>query len=124
MALPHQFSARAASTSVRATRGFEPSLLLRSENIPCVPEAKWVVWPLHSDHSSDVAHAEVSRTMPPRTVANDSHARMGTCLLEGTPVLRLHRTTSNDTEGVGRGQLSFASAGALRHAPTRRQRHR
>src|SRR6266404_1154651 len=124
MALPHQLSERAASTSVRATRGFEPSLFSRSEKAPCVRESNWVVWPRHSDHSSDVAHSEVSSTMPPRNEANDSHARMGICLLEGTPVLRFRCPNRNDTEGFGGGQLPFAWTGALRHAPSRRQRHR
>src|SRR5690242_20804308 len=81
MALPHQFSWRAASMSERATRGFDPSLLLRIENMPCVPEAKWVVWLRHSDHCSDVAHAAVSIMTPPKNEASVSHARMGPCLL-------------------------------------------
>jgi hypothetical protein len=57
--------------------------LFRIENIPCVPEAKWVVWPLHSDHSSEVAHAAVNINTPPMNDASESHARMGNCLLEG-----------------------------------------
>src|SRR5262249_20414299 len=104
MALPHQFSWRAASTSVRVTRGLEPSLLLRIENMPCVPEAKWVVWLRHSAHCSDVAHAAVSIMTPPKNEASVSHARMGTCLLEG-PSSSVDRTTRYDTEGLRGRQL-------------------
>src|SRR5258705_5817213 len=107
MALPHQFSCRAASTSVRLTRGFVPSRLLRSEKIPCVPEAKWVLWPPQSDPSSDVAHAEVRITTPPKNNASESHARMVTCLLEGASI-RLSRTSRNDTEGLT-GPSTFIS---------------
>jgi hypothetical protein len=53
------------------------------ENMPWVPEAKWVVWLLHSPHSSEVAHAAVSINTPPMNDASESHARMGNCLLEG-----------------------------------------
>src|SRR5262245_3870799 len=106
MALPHQFSWRAASTSVRVTRGFEPSLLLRRENMPCVPEAKWVLWLRHSPHCSDVAHAAVSIMTPPKNEASVSHARMGLSLLEGAST-SLDRTSRNDTEGLRGRQLHF-----------------
>src|SRR5882724_12732129 len=101
MALPHQFSCRAASTSVRLTRGFVPSRLFRSEKTPCVPEAKWVLWPLQSDHSSDVAHAVVSITTPPTNNPSESHARMVTCLLEGASI-SVSCPSRNDTEGLSR----------------------
>src|SRR6266567_3221962 len=55
MVLPHQFSAREASTSRRVTLGRLPSLSLRNEKRPCSPEAKCVVWPFQSAHWSEVA---------------------------------------------------------------------
>src|SRR5262249_21535132 len=104
MALPHQFSWRAASPSVRVTRGFEPSLLLRIENMPCVPEGRGGVGPRPAAHCPDVAHAAVSIMTPPKNEASVSHARMGTCLLEG-PSSSLDRTTRNHTEGLRGRQL-------------------
>src|SRR5712691_7347682 len=64
MALPHQFSAREASRSSRVTLGCRPSLSLRNEKKPCSPEAKCVVWPRQSAHSSEVAQPVADRASP------------------------------------------------------------
>jgi hypothetical protein len=64
IALPHHVSVRAASTSARVTRGLEPSLLFRRENVACYPEAKWVVWARHSDHCSELAQAPTASVTP------------------------------------------------------------
>src|SRR4026209_1447524 len=55
---------------------------------------------------------------PPTTVASESHARMVPFLLE-SPSIGWSRTTRNYTEGSRGGQLPFAVAVLLRHAPVR-----
>src|SRR4026207_650515 len=65
LAWPPRVPVRAASTSARVTRGLEPSLLFRRENVACCPEAKWVVWARHSDHCSELAHAPPPSHPPP-----------------------------------------------------------
>src|SRR2546430_8997096 len=62
--LPHQFCVREFSMSRRVTFGFVPLMLFDSENMPCSPEAKWVVWPRHSAHCSDVAQAPARKATP------------------------------------------------------------
>src|SRR5437879_1297044 len=74
MVLPHQFSAREASTSRRVTLGRLPSLSLRSEKRPCSPEAKCVVWPRQSAHWSDVAQPAPDSASP--AIANRLSLRM------------------------------------------------
>src|SRR5215467_6174092 len=64
MFLPHQFCVREFSMSRRVTLGFVPCMLLDMENMPCSPEAKWVVWARHSAHCSDVAQAPASKATP------------------------------------------------------------
>src|SRR5438067_10855534 len=64
MVLPHQFSAREASTSRRVTLGCLPSLSLRNEKRPCSPEAKCVVWPFQSAHWSEVAQPAPDSASP------------------------------------------------------------
>src|SRR5712691_12125109 len=64
MFLPHQFCVREFSMSRRVTWGFLPSRLFDMENMPCSPDAKWVVWPRHSAHCSDVAQAPASKATP------------------------------------------------------------
>src|SRR5512132_1001809 len=64
MFLPHQFCVREFSMSRRVTLGFVPLMLFDIENMPCSPEAKWVVWPRHSAHCSDVAQAPASTATP------------------------------------------------------------
>src|SRR6266850_6343950 len=64
MVLPHQFSAREASTSRRVTLGCLPSLSLRSEKRPCSPEAKCVVWLFQSAHWSEVAQPAPDSASP------------------------------------------------------------
>src|SRR5712692_8933969 len=64
MVLPHQLCVREASRSRRVTFGFLPSLSLRNEKRPCSPEAKCVVWPRQSAHSSDVAQPAANSASP------------------------------------------------------------
>src|SRR5713101_4188192 len=64
MVLPHQLCVREASRSRRVTLGFLPSLSLRNEKRPCSPEAKCVVWPRQSAHSSDVAQPATDSASP------------------------------------------------------------
>src|SRR6266481_457786 len=64
MLLPHQFCVREFSISRRVTLGFEPLMLFAIENMPCSPDAKWVVWLRHSPHCSDVAQAPDRNAIP------------------------------------------------------------
>src|SRR5438309_9881435 len=56
--------------SSRVTFGLVPSRLFRSENMPCSPDAKWVVWPRQSAHYSDEAQAPAREATPRSPTAN------------------------------------------------------
>src|SRR5437667_11474684 len=56
--------------SSRVTFGLVPSRLFRSENMPCSPDAKWVVWLRQSAHCSDEAQAPARQETPRSAAAN------------------------------------------------------